>query len=330
MKSNFSLVLFYSVVDLYGRFIDPVVGFFWVETVGFLIYTILFTINTLHHRNIRVILHKVLYIVLISEFILSFINASIFTTLIFFPSNVILITLSYIISVVMNVIVLCFSMLISTGISIVFEIIPLKQVFAIVTTSLIFGISLFLLEFMATVSISFLIYVIIIIIFCCGYIAYFTCLMHFSRIAVNALSVHLDMISQRGINPNTSPSFKKIKLLEFSRNCSVALFFFLVVCYILYFVEVLNFWSIRLVRTLFVLILYGIICWKLRIRQAMSATYGDDEDAYAAREDSGSGCNQEDEEMRLQTLRQWAPGMTLPPIPQLHSNSTRIHSKPPD
>lgn len=115
--------------------------------------------------------------------------------------------------------------------------------------------------------------------------------MYLSKVATNALKIHLDLIAQRGINPNTTPSYKKISMLRFTRNSSVALFFILVVCYVLFFAEFAPYWVIYLIKTIAMLILVGIICYKCRIRQAMSSTYGDDEEAYIVNDDSVNPVN---------------------------------------
>ena len=109
--------------------------------------------------------------------------------------------------------------------------------------------------------------------------------MYFSKIAIEALIINLEMIYNQGINPNTTPTFKKLKMLKFTRNSSITLFFFIVICYVLYFADVISFWIIYLVKMIFMLCLVGIICYKCRIRQAMSGIYGDDEDAYVVNDE---------------------------------------------
>ena len=80
-------------------------------------------------------------------------------------------------------------------------------------------------------------------------------------------------------------------MLRFTRNSSVALFFILVVCYILFFAEFAPYWVIYGIKTIAMLILVGIICYKCRIRQAMSSTYGDDEEAYIVNDDNVNPVN---------------------------------------
>ena len=69
-------------------------------------------------------------------------------------------------------------------------------------------------------------------------------------------------------------------MLKFTRNSSISLFFIMVLCYALFYADVFPYWIADAIKTVTMLILVGIICYKCRIRQAMASTYGDDEDAY--------------------------------------------------
>ena len=312
-------------VDYYNRTIDPVVAIYWIQTFVFLVYSILWTINTLHHKNVRVLLHKVLYIILILEFFLS-LGDAIATTYIFkFPRNEVATVLANIFNVLSNVGIASFSLVFLSGLSIVFESLPTLHIVLICVAGLIYSISLFLLEFIIATTPTFATTLLLIIVYAVAYMIFLFEILRFSSLAMNALHIHLEMIIERGINPKTTPTYRKIKLISFTRNCTMFLFLFWEICYILYFLGILEFWSIRLVIALFVIILFGIICYKFRIRQAMAATYGDDEDAYIVHQE-----NEENSESSSE-LESWKPGVVLPPIPQInHHSQNKIHAKDPE
>lgn len=293
MKSFLSFLkktIYLSIVNRDGQFIDPIIGFCWFEMVVYLVYTILWTINTLHHLHIQILIHKILYFVLIYELVLSALNSICYTLMFKKPNSLFLSYSVTIISLLMNTAILFYSSLLASGLSVVFESLSIGKYALIIISTIMFSLALFALECLTKYNFGFGFYIFLIIFFVIGYLFYFLLLMHLSKIAIEALLINLEMIEQRGINPNTTPTYKKLKMLKFTRNSSALLFFFIVVCYVLFFADVIPFWIIYCIKMIFMLSLIGIICYKCRIRQAMSGMYGDDEDAYAIN-DNGQDSN---------------------------------------
>lgn len=286
-KSIFNfIILFLGVLNSEKQLVEPIMGICWFEMVGYLVYTILWTINRNHHRNIQILVHKIIYTVLIAELILSAFNSISYTIMLKYPKSQIFRYLTPTISFLMNVAILLLSILLVSGLSVVFDSLSICQYTIIICSTLIFGIALFVLECLSKIEYNMIYFIVLLIIFVIGYIFYFLSILYLSQIAIKALVIHLDMINQRGINPNTTPSYKKIRMLRFTRNSSVALFFIMVISYVLFYADVAPYYVIYAIKAIAMLILVGIICYKCRIRQAMSSTYGDDEEAYIVNDDN--------------------------------------------
>lgn len=285
MKFPFLSLLMLGIIDAHDRVVDPVIGLSFFETIIYLIFAILWKVNSNHHPHIKVLLHKVLFGVLISEFILSLINSIVYTVMVSFPGNFALTVITTIIALLMNGAILFLSSFLATGVSIVFDTISPHRIALVSISSLLFAIALALIETLQRIEITDALYIIILVFFIISYILYFIILVYSAKVAIRALTLHMRIIAERGINPNSSPTFKKMKMLEFTRNFAVVTIFFIVLFYLLFFVNVLRFWIVYMIKVVFMVLIVAVICYRCRIRRAMAATYGDDDDVYAVNDD---------------------------------------------
>ena len=167
-----------------------------------------------------------------------------------------------------------------SGLSIIYEKIKLFKVFLIIGMSALFALSEFFFNEYLSNTYSFIIYILISVFFIIIYILYSLLLFHLTYHSMNTIDAHMAMIYNSNIDPQTTPTFRKRKLLELCRKCSLSILLIFVLSSILYRMGAFYYFISFLIVEVAMAILLSIICWSCRLRYKMAATYCDDEEAY--------------------------------------------------
>lgn len=268
----------------------PLIFICWIESAFYLVLLILCLINSLKHTELRVLLH---YLIVGTVFIftLSTIISGVLYTYTNRKSNkvndinqnAIWIT-SSILLCLRNFCLLMLILFLVSGLSIIYEIIKVSKILLILLLSALFTVSEFLCDSDVLNDISFSIYAIIYVIFIVLYILYSIFLINLSCHSMNTLEAHLVMIQDANIDPETTPTYRKIELLEHLRKCSIAILLFFVGSSILRRMGIFYYFISYLIIEIAMAILLSLVCWFCRLRYKMAATYYDDEEAYVAKE----------------------------------------------
>ena len=293
----------------------PVFYLSWISTIYFLILVILYTINILNHPLIKLKIHRLIYICLITEF-LSNLSISLLFTLFnnFLLSSNILIISNIIRSFSFFLISFLF-LSIASGLSISIENLSSKRLFIITIISILLGIfdyffcSSFQLEFVQNnflflQFLNFNIYIIFLILF-----------INFSEKSTSILNSHLIMIFSKGIDPITTPTYRNIEMLEELQKFTLTSFFFIMLFQLFYQIGIFTYWGIFLFFILIKIFLYTEIAYKYRIRKSMTNNYGIDEDIYIV--DDNDNNNE---------LNPWNPSMIIPNLPLNFNKNNQIQS----
>jgi hypothetical protein len=147
------------------------------------------------------------------------------------------------------------------------------------------------------------------------YVLYGTLALAFFKKSRRILRRHLVMIRSQGIDPHGTPTSRKLEMLGRLRwfvGLAVLLF---IGSTLLVSLRIAPYWLSTFFAVLVNAGLYGTMCWFCRIRSKMSANYGDEASAYVVNDDD---------------LREWKPGMILPPLPKAAHSASEIHPEPQD
>jgi hypothetical protein len=139
----------------------------------------------------------------------------------------------------------------------------------------------------------------------------------FCRRALAILKAHKAMILARGIDPEHTPTQRKILMLRSVRTCGFLDFLFVSLSTMLYASGLIAPWVLDILCAILTALLYGLMTYRCRIRSKMTAIYGDDQAAYIV-SDAGSG------------LVPWRPDMVLPKLPRESHLHHKIHAGNPD
>jgi len=125
------------------------------------------------------------------------------------------------------------------------------------------------------------------------------------------LTEHMIMISIRGINPESTPTLRKIEMLSNFRNFGLVCFVFIMFSTMFYTYDEFSGWVSYLAASVFGLSIDISIAYYCRLRNAMTTTYDEDADMYEVNED--------------EELKNWTPGVPLPPIPTGISSLQKVY-----
>jgi hypothetical protein len=149
-------------------------------------------------------------------------------------------------------------------------------------------------------------------IFVVAYLMYLLAFFHLSSKAINHLKTHMVMIEARGIDPLTTPTCRKIRMLRRVRTYGSLVFLLHVISTVLFFSGMVVYWVLYMLVEMLVAVLYALMCYECRIRSNMHAVYGEDEEAYVVTDN--------------QTLTPWNPSVVLPSMPRKVKKTHKIHS----
>lgn len=293
----------------FGRY--PVKFVTWIEVAFYAILLILWIINTIHHRKIVILIHYVILVNIIIQTAASAINGCVYHFINLNSEARDLTIANNVIGFVRNFSLVLLSLLLAAGLSVVYEVLPWRKWAAIGAVSLLFAAAEFLIDSTFTEGFDILGSVLLIVLYFITYGLHVWAIYHYSLQALQTLQAHLVKCAAAHIDPVTTPSYKKIDILKFTRTAAICILLLFVLSSLCYRLGWFYYFITYIIVALFTAILYGIICWKLRIRNAMAATYGDEQDAYEIQDD--------------QEMVEWEPGVKMPPMPVESAPQNQIH-----
>ena len=309
----------------------PIMIISFIEALYYLVVLILWLVNRFHHSQIITKLNGVFVVVsgimvigsVMMSLMLFIINASIQMAINPVPMTI----ASNVFKTIRFMALLVLALYIASGISIVFEVLEVRTHVINYVISFLFS----CVEFMSSLSLSFVLdfgsvplIITLLILLVVFYIIYAYIFVKWSTNATKILTLHLYAIQEAGIDPLTTPSYKKFEMLKNVRLLSLFLFVIELFSCIVYNSLNSYFWVVYLILSIIRAVIYGVLCYLCRVRRSMASTYFDDESAYIVSDDSLPPTTEQEHENANHNLEQWHFGKPLPPMPT-SADLTRIH-----
>jgi len=285
----------------------PLSFVFFIASFYFFILTVLWIINRRHHMKIKLLIHDIIYFCLYANLIDCLILSAI--NLIYMDEGldfrrILIVSFVFILQ---NFVTMFLAQAFSAGLSTVYLNFSKSNWALIVITSFLWSFFQYLLEANIFEENMFMkvfcevLFLISVGLYCFLY-------MLNSMSAIKNLRAHLLLIKEYGIIPESTPTYRKIQIFTLFKKFGTTIII-LDLMFVFFSVNgLMPYWTSKLLLELSYCVLYGVICYKLRIRNAM-ASYGEDEDFYIVSDGNEN--------------KEWEPGMKLPPIPQGH----RVYSQ---
>ena len=297
----------------------PIIIISYCEIGVYFVLLILWTKNWCSHPTLRTLIHLLIYGNLIVYFVTSLMNSifySVYEDLLFTDTFVV----NDIFNGVSNYYTLWICYTFALGLSSTKESLTLFQTLVSLCACLVYSVPQILIGSSFSNTFNMTVLIAMTALFLIGYFLYFALFMISLRKTVGILQAHLVSIAKTGIDPNTTPSYRKMKMLKILAVLGLAVFLFQAISTLLSATEVLAKWPAFLIIHLLNAILVSAICYLCRIRKAMDIdTYQkempDNENNQGAFDKEGT---------------KWTTGIPLPPIPSKPANTTRIEAETED
>jgi hypothetical protein len=292
----------------------PVVPMAWIETAYYVVLLVLWTINRLHHKAMGLVIHNLIFVAIFLGFVNSFSIGAQYSVANSIKGREDLIYSAEYVPPFRNAALLMLSLFFASGVSTVIDCPSVRQTAIYVVGCVVFSVAEFLItsHVIEEPSQSLAVSIILIGIYLISYVGYVVLFYYYSMRTLRILEAHLAMIDSVGIDPETTPTRRKIQMVARLRTCGALVFFVFVLSTIVYLLAFVAYWVLYLITTLMVIAMFGLISWVCRIRSKMVAQYGNDQEAYVVRD--------------TQESKPWQPGMVLPPLPTAEYNPNVIHA----
>lgn len=287
--------------------------FAFVQISFYIIITIMWAVNKLKHMLIKMHLNTLfigcnLCILLIS------IAFAVLLTEANKDYTYFMYSLAFIILFVRVFIYLFFFIMMSTGLSLVDDKVSLGTLLLNLLASLCLPIAFILMLLLRPIAVYFALAFFIV-----SYLFYIVLTFFNGRKALQRLNAHIIMIDQAGINPASTPTFKKIQMLQtFTRLYTFGFILLMLAC-VWSMVDMDDTWQVIIYLPIEIglFVIFAWCGWLARLRNSMQVTYNDneDEDAYRVRDEEDPEESNEMNAKRREVLIQWQKDMKLPQIP---------------
>lgn len=279
----------------------PIMIYSCIESAYFVGLLIAGIVNKCHHPLIVVSLHNLVLLTVTATFVSSFAIALTLSVSNSFFSNVTLpIVYSFRAIKLMLICILCIS--IAMGVSIVVENPTKKDIGISILCSFLFALAQFFTMFTITSSNNSVLIItsgVSFILFYCIYCATFS---NYISTTLKILHENMVQIAEMGIDPFTTPTFRKIKMVNRLRKIAIIILVIDLMSGLAYSLFTSSLYIIYIIGSILEAGFFTYMSWEVRIRKRMAATYLDNEDAYIVPN------NQEDK-------IQWEFGMAIPKLP---------------
>jgi hypothetical protein len=158
------------------------------------------------------------------------------------------------------------------------------------------------------------VYAISVVFFVCAYVAFVAIFFREIRESMKILQAHLVILQANGINPEHTPTRRKVLMLGRMMICGMLIFLAFVIWTVLALAALFPFWVYYLIDALRKGVTLGYMCWLCRVRSKMVALYGEGEEDYEIGDDEQG--------------KEWTPGMVIPPLPAAAYSSDAIRAAP--
>jgi hypothetical protein len=282
------------------RELYPILYIAWIECVFYTVLLSLWIRNRVHHKSQAVAIHNLLMVSLVLHVLTSCASGIMYVVANLNPAPSLTIACD-VSQGVSHLCILFMCMAFATGLSTVYERIPTVQMTLITIIAIWFALSGSLLGAMGYYEIeSHAVIFTLLILYVIGYLGFVgMCLHHFRRTR-RILRRHLILIYQQGIQPERTPTWRQMRMLARLRLIVSLAFLAFVGSMLVSFSRIAEYWVASLITIIMDMAVFSAMCYLCRIRSKMATVYGDDESAYAVEDGN---------------LREWKPGMVLPPMP---------------
>ena len=297
---------------------QPMTIISYCEIAFYTILTIIWMKNWCKHQTQRKAIHYLIFINLVIFLVTAIINAILYNVYqnevyadSFIASDLLVgIGNTYMIWI-------CFVCIL--GLSITDDRLSLKEILISIGVCLIYSIPQILIGSSFSNTFSVVLLIVLTVLFITGYIVYFILYTKISRKTISRLNSHLYIIARRGIDPKTTPSYRKIKLLKWVRAIGLLVFLFQAASTLLSAADILDQWPAYLIIRITNAILVSALCYLCRMRNAMDATFYEQSDSDYS-EDSIDDSNGALERPGTR----WMNGIPLPSVPKEGTLSIKI------
>ena len=288
----------------------------WVEVLFYIVLCLSAFINKMHHRDLSTLLNRIVVVSIIVQLVFA-IAYSLLLTLINSLNNYDLELGVFILFELRCFVVLVLGQCLTSGISLVVDKLERCETILDLLSSLLLTVSLGVM--IQLTGLYFSVTIIILCVYIVFYILYVYLFLKNTKTSISRLNAHLIKCAEKGINPATVPTFKKISMLSVFRNIAFCFFVAIMLASVVFMISTIPSSIGYMIICVAMVVLFAITMRTALLRNSLDAVYGDNpEDMY--RFDEEEHC----EEEMLEKLRAWQKDMMLPVIPKLASNNLRI------
>ena len=306
-----------------SQFPTMIVAF--LETALYLILFTMTVVNRASHSNLSTKLNSAALLCVFIQFLFSFLFALILAILnessygAYTPIFTAFFGLR-------NIIVVSFALLLCYGLSLVTDNLTKCEYLLILFSSLLLTGSQCLLIQLSDVETAIYQDIIIVIFFIASITFYVIVFYKGIRSSLERLNGHLILCAEKGINPATVPTFKKIKFLTRFQILSYVLFLIMIISTTFFMVSAIPLCIPYLILSIATGIAFSFAIYYSWLRNSLSVEYADnDENMYIVDDEQELDPEiPKTEEDRLAVLRAWQIQMKLPPIPESFKNGIRV------
>ena len=306
-----------------SQFITMIIS--WLEMCLYLTILTITVVNRASHPNISTKLNVAAMSAVFMQFLFSVVFSLILTISNTSP-NIDATIIILVFFGLRNFVVAVLSLLLVFGLSLVSDTLPALDYVIIFTSSLLLAFIQCLLIATSYMELPLYQNILIIIFFIAVYSYFVFAFIHGAVLSLKRLNAHLILCAQKGINPATVPTFKKIRYLMKFRNLSFAIFILIMIAAIFFMVSAIPMWIPYLILAIATGVIFCFCVYYSWLRNSLTVEYGDDDDdMYRVNDDENPDPEfPYNDEQRLQMLRQWQIDEKLPPIPESFKLGTRI------
>lgn len=284
-----------------------VMAVYWIELPILLVVAIAWCVNVTKHKKIRQIMHKIITVVVWVMAAMSGTAAILYSLSRIFNNNSLDVA-SIVCGGVRTVALLGLAIALSTGVSIIFYELSRPKIFVAAVVSVLYGFCLCGCEFLGD-DVGNVWQIVGSVVLVCMFTAYSVTFGVFAATVLKALRCHEQMIRERNIDPETVPTRKKYHMYVILVSMAgIMVLLYTIIGFVCIF-GAMKYWQIKVFDAVLDAIFAISILIDFRVRNSLSAAYGDDEDAYRA-----DGPEAEP----------WNDKMVLPEVPQLQRKERRI------
>jgi hypothetical protein len=290
------------------------------EVILYLVLFVPWLVNRLHNRAMALAIHTLVLIALVIHLIGAAVGACIYMLSNFHGTDQRALIVPEVFAMVNDFCILCLCLFFAAGLSISRKKLRPGTIAAIVIDCFTFAAvhSVLVGTWFRDVKSDLSIIILAIGIYITAYVIFLVMNLKLFNASYRILRTHLAIIMECGIDPEGTPTRRKMRMLRRLKHAGLNVFLVFVVSTFLAVWDVAPIWATYLAVMVADFLFFCVACTLCRIRKDMAATYGDDVDVRIVNDSKDK-----------RNLVEWHPGMPLPPLPAAAYRSAQVHEAPP-